>query len=68
MQADPHFYRVVAVARPKTVDDLSFVAVILKNMRGESKTEKIMFNNIFDAWEFYNAQQKMLIKSNGNCH
>ena len=59
MQTDPHFYRVMAVARPETKNDLFFVTVILKNIREESKTEKIMFNSVFDAWDFYNAQQKM---------
>lgn len=59
----PNFYRVCAVAKPEIINDLIFCLITLKNMRGETKTEKIVFANIFEAFEFYGFQNKMLLQS-----
>lgn len=60
MTADPRFYRLIGAIQPKIVNDLIIVEILLKNMRGEQKQEKIVFNNMTEAWEFYLAQQKMV--------
>ena len=59
---DTQFYRVVAVLEPARTDELVFVTVVLQNIQGNKKEERIMFNDAISAWEFYKAQQKMIIK------
>lgn len=59
---DTQFYRVVAVLEPARTDELVFVTVVLQNIQGNKKEERIMFNDAIQAWEFYKAQKQMLIK------
>ena len=59
---DTQFYRVVAVLEPARTDELVFVTVVLQNIQGNKKEERIIFNDAISAWEFYKAQQKMIIK------
>lgn len=60
MHVDPNFYRVVAVAQPKFLDELVFVMITLENMKGQQKQQKMMFTDVFVAWDFYRAQESML--------
>lgn len=62
MNPDTTFYRVVATSQPHYIDELVCVLITLQNMKGEKQEKKIVFNDMFSAWEFYNAQQKMIIK------
>lgn len=59
---DTQFYRVVAVLEPARTDELVFVTVVLQNIQGNKKEERIMFNDAISAWEFYKTQKQMLIK------
>lgn len=59
---DTQFYRVVAVLEPARTDELVFVTVVLQNIQGNKKEERIMFNDAISAWEFYKAQKQILIK------
>ena len=59
---DTQFYRVVATSQPHYIGELVCVLLTLQNMKGEKQEKKIVFNDMFSAWEFYNAQQKMIIK------
>ena len=59
---DTQFYRVVAVLEPARTDELVFVTVVLQNIQGNKKEERIMFNDAISAWEFYRTQKNMLIK------
>lgn len=59
---DTQFYRVVAVLEPARTDELVFVTVVLQNIQGNKKEERIMFNDAISAWEFYKTQKNMLIQ------
>lgn len=59
---DTRFYRVVAVLEPARTDELVFVTVVLQNMQGNKKEERIMFKDDISAWEFYKTQKNMMIK------
>lgn len=59
---DTQFYRVTAVLEPARTDELVFVTVVLQNIQGNKKEERIMFNDVFQAYDFYRAQKKMLQK------
>lgn len=59
---DTQFYRVVAVLEPARTDELVFVTVVLQNMQGNKKEERIMFNDAISAYEFYRTQKNMLVK------
>lgn len=57
---DPQFFKVIAVMQPKHMSDLIVVIITLQNMKGEKQEKKIVFTDMFSAWEFYRTQQKML--------
>ena len=59
---DTQFYRVISVLEPARTDELVFVTVVLQNIQGNKKEERIMFTDAISAWEFYKAQKNMLIK------
>lgn len=59
---DTQFYRVVTVLEPARTDELVFVTVVLQNIQGNKKEERIMFNDAISAWEFFHTQKNMLIK------
>jgi 3-methyladenine DNA glycosylase AlkC len=59
---DTQFYRVVAVLEPARTDELMFVTVVLQNIQGNKKEERIMFTDAISAWEFYRTQKNILIK------
>jgi predicted transcriptional regulator len=59
---DTQFYRVVAVLEPARTNELVFVTVVLQNIQGNKKEERIMFNDAISAWEFYRTQKNILIK------
>lgn len=60
MNPNPDFYRLVGAMQPQHVSDLIVVKIILQNMKGEKQEKKIVFSDMANAWEFYNAQRKML--------
>lgn len=62
MAANEQTYRVTAVLEPARTDELVFVTVVLQNIQGNKKEERIMFNDAISAWEFYRAQKNMLVK------
>lgn len=62
MAANEQTYRVMDVLEPARTDELVFVTVVLQNMQGNKKEERIMFNDAISAWEFYKTQKNMLIK------
>lgn len=57
---DPRYFRVVAVAQPARTDDLIFCTITLENMVGEQKTERIVFPDVFLAYDFYRTQLAIL--------
>lgn len=59
---DTQFYRVVAVLEPARTNELVFVTVVLQNIQGNKKEERIMFTDAISAWEFYRIQKNILIK------
>lgn len=59
---DPQIFKVVGVEPPSKSMDLICVMITLKNMLGEQKQERIMFNDVFQAYEFYRTQKNMLVK------
>jgi predicted transcriptional regulator len=59
---DTQFYRVVAVLEPARTNELVFVTVVLQNIQGNKKEERIMFTDAISAWEFYRTQKNILIK------
>lgn len=59
---DPQIFRVVGVEPPSKGLDLIYVTIILQNMLGEQKREKIVLADIVTAYEFYRTQKSMLIK------
>lgn len=60
MGANEQTFRVLAVMQPKHANDLIVVMITLQNMLGEKKEERIVFNDMSSAWQFYITQQKML--------
>lgn len=60
MGANEQTFRVLAVMQPKHISDLIVVIITLQNMKGEKQEKKIVFTDMFSAWEFYRTQQKML--------
>lgn len=62
MAANEQTYRVIAVLEPARTDELVFVTVVLQNMQGNKKEERIMFTDAISAWEFYRTQKNILIK------
>ena len=63
---DTQFYRVVAVLEPARTDELVFVTVVLQNIQGNKKEERIMFNDAISAWDFYKTQKDMITKQKNN--
>lgn len=59
---DPQIFKVVGVEPPSKSMDLICVMITLQNMMGEQKTERIVFADIVNAYEFYRTQKQMLIQ------